>query len=100
MLRRCKESQTNKKQSQEKQWYGIEVDAGPDMEENFHKILACKYAQMLPNNCTLLAKLEYSNRFILVKICYSKFFFCPECGEHATMQNLSEDSYKACLEET
>ena len=96
--RRCKESQTNK--SQEKQWYDMVVDAGPDMEEYFHKILACQYARILPNDCTLLPKLEGSNGFILIEKLHSKFFFCPECGEHATMENLSKDSDKACVEET
>ena len=93
--RRCKESQTKK--SQEEQWYDMVVAAGPDMEEYFHKILACQYARILPNDCTLLPKLEGSNRFILVEKLHSKLFFCPEWGEQATMENLSKDSDKACL---
>ena len=76
------------------------VEAGPEMEEYFHKILACKYARILPNDCTLLPKLEGSNGFLLVQKLHRKFFFCPECGEYATMQNISEDSDKACIEAT
>ena len=79
--RRCKESQTNTNQSQEKQWYDMVVEAGPEMEEYFHKILACKYARILPNDCTLLPKLEGSNGFLLVQKLHRKFFFCLECGE-------------------
>ena len=76
------------------------VDAGPDMEKYLHKILACQYAQILPNDFTLLPKLEGSNGFILVDKLHSKFFFFPECGDHATMENLSKDSDKACVEES
>ena len=92
--RTCQKSQGNEK------WYDLVINAGPEMESYFHKILACSYSRILPNNFTLLPKLDCSNGFILIQKMNGKYFFCPECGEYATMQNLREDSYEASVEET
>ena len=73
--RSCKKSQANEKQ--DKEWYDLVNNVDPEMKSYFHKMLARIYLLILPNNFTLLPKLDGFNGYNLIQKNLVNFSFVP-----------------------